>query len=220
MAGISAESHGRVPNSFHFLRPILWPSLFVALVLVSPLGTPVSATMLEQVGYAASAAHAIKAASDTLGETGVGGVFIKSLHGRGCLDSGCCSIDWTQQLRLNANCPTWGWLKWSSDGPLIVSHRPFLRGCLQCDNAEPGCVAQVSRCSGRFDQQWRLKFAANWTTGFNEPLFAIASFFSPDRCLTLVNGGGDGDFYALRGCATPRPSEWQSFYVVRNPLKR
>ncbi|KAH7982488.1 hypothetical protein HPB52_005295 [Rhipicephalus sanguineus] len=126
-------------------------------------------------------------ASDTLGGASDEGVFIKTIHGRGCLDSGCCSIDW---------------------------------GCLECENAELGCVAHVSRCSGRLDQQWRLKFASNWTTVFGEPVFAIASFYSPEHCLTLVNGGGDGDFYALQECATPRPSEWQGFYVVRNPLKR
>ncbi|KAK8785517.1 uncharacterized protein LOC144094556 [Amblyomma americanum] len=216
MAGISAESRNGVPASFR------WPTLFLALVVACHLGTRASATFMgvQQVEYAASIAGAIKSASDILGGVNGEGVFIKSLHGRGCLDSGCCTIDWTQRLQLNANCPTWGWLKWRSDGPLIVSQRPLLRGCLQCDDAEPGCVALVSRCTGRLDQQWRLKFATNWTTEFDEPLFAIASFFSPERCLTLVDGGGDGDFYALRECATPRPSEWQSFYVVRNPLKR
>ncbi|KAH6944528.1 hypothetical protein HPB50_003768 [Hyalomma asiaticum] len=176
--------------------------------------------MLQQVEYAANIARALKMASDTLGGANDEGVFIKTMHGRGCLDSGCCTLDWSQRLRVNSNCPTWGWLKWNSDGPLIVSQRPLFRGCLECENAELGCVAHVSRCSGRLDQQWRLKFAANWTTAFGEPLFAIASFYSPDRCLTLINGGGDGDFYALQECATPRPSEWQSFYVVRNPLKR
>lgn len=219
MVGVSAESQISFPASFRFLRPIFWPSLFLALVCTPDLWTPAFAASVV-LEHASSIASAAKDAFDTLSGTDEGGVFIKSLHGRGCLDSGCCAIDWTQRLRMNANCPEWGWLKWSSDGPLIVSQRPLLRGCLQCDDAQPGCVAQVSWCSGRVDQQWRLKFASNWTTAFGEPLFAIASFFSPDRCLTLVNGGGDGDFYALQDCAKPRPSEWQSFYVVRNPLER
>ncbi|KAH9361636.1 hypothetical protein HPB48_005211 [Haemaphysalis longicornis] len=125
----------------------------------------------------------------------------------------------SQALRINARCPPWSWLKWSADGPLIVSQQPLSKMCLTCDNAEPGCVAQVSQCRGGLDQQWRLRFASNWTTEFGEPLFGITSFYAPQRCLTLVNGGGDGDFYALQSCARPQPSEWQAFYVVRSPLK-
>ncbi|XP_050049189.2 uncharacterized protein [Dermacentor andersoni] len=216
------RSHSHVPALYRFPKSGPWSWSVATLLVASFLATRASATigLLQQVEYATNVARAVKMASETLGGAGSNGVFIKTMHGRGCLDSGCCTIDWSQRLRMNSNCPTWGWLKWSSDGPLIVSHRPLFRGCLECENAEPGCVAHVSRCSGRLDQQWRLKFASNWTTAFGEPAFAIASFDSPDRCLTLVNGGGDGDFYALQECATPRPSEWQSFYVVRNPLER
>ncbi|XP_037291897.2 uncharacterized protein LOC119187893 [Rhipicephalus microplus] len=222
MGTTSARSHSKIIALCRFPGSLSWSRSVMQLVATFCLATHVYATVgvLQPVEYAANIARAIKMASDTLGGADEEGVFIKTMHGRGCLDSGCCSIDWSQQLRVNSNCPTWGWLKWNSDGPLIVSQRPLFRGCLECENAELGCVAHVSRCSGRLDQQWRLKFASNWTTVFGEPLFAIASFYSPEHCLTLVNGGGDGDFYVLQECVKPRPSEWQGFYVVRNPLKR
>ncbi|XP_077541026.1 uncharacterized protein LOC144153248 isoform X1 [Haemaphysalis longicornis] len=250
MARVCGVSH--VSTSHRCSIRNICASALTTLLVASLSVTRTSATfeLLEQVGNAASVARAVRMASDALGGVDNGGVFIKTMHGRGCLDSGCCTLFWrvlrqrpvwptfteqdggaqqttprqhstkkSQALRINARCPPWSWLKWSADGPLIVSQQPLSKMCLTCDNAEPGCVAQVSQCRGGLDQQWRLRFASNWTTEFGEPLFGITSFYAPQRCLTLVNGGGDGDFYALQSCARPQPSEWQAFYVVRSPLK-
>lgn len=198
----------------------LFYEIMLAFVALIPLPTTDSQDALVQLSFLSSAAKMAKSALDTLGGSTARGVFLRTLHGKGCLDSGCCTLSLTTALRLNPHCPTWPWLKWTSDGPLIVNQRPLYPGCLECADSKLGCIAKVSSCHGRPDQQWRLKFSAGWKTEYDEPIFAISSFYEPDRCLTFSDGGSDGDFYALRECEKPRPSKRQSFYVVKNILQQ
>ncbi|CAN7939885.1 unnamed protein product [Ixodes hexagonus] len=198
---------------------VLFRTIFVAVASSHLL--PATALFLDEAGAASSAFSVFRLASDTLGGKSDGGVFVRTVHGSGCLDAGCCSfLSGSSRLRPNPHCPTWAWLKWASDGPLIVNKRPVFGGCIDCEGAKLGCVAQVTSCHGREDQQWRLKFVPGWETEFGERLFALTSFDDTSHCLSLVNGGGDGDYYTLQECWTPQPSELQAFYVVKNPLER
>ncbi|CAN7992463.1 unnamed protein product [Ixodes pacificus] len=198
----------------------LFRIVFVA-VASSHLLPVATAMFMDEVSVASSAFGAFKLASETLGGTTDGGVFIRTLNGSGCLDAGCCSfLSMSSRLRPNPHCPTWAWLKWASDGPLIVNKRPVFGGCIDCEGATLGCVAKVVSCHGRQDQQWRIKFIPGWETKYGERFFAITNFYKTNHCLTLVNGGGDGDYYTLQDCQTPKPSEWQAFYVVKNSLQR
>ncbi|EEC04971.1 hypothetical protein IscW_ISCW018272 [Ixodes scapularis] len=111
---------------------VLFKTVFVPIAS-SHFLQATTATFLEEVSAASSAFSVFKLASDILGGTTDGGVFV---HFNRILTADLGPV------------------------PLIANKRPVLTGYLDCEGAKLGCVAQPVSCHGRQDQQLRLRFVS------------------------------------------------------------
>lgn len=68
------------------------------------------------------------------------------------------------QVRFNNDCPSWGWLKWSFNGPMLVAHRPFFHSCLECEKGDKNCLIISSACRGKHSQFWYFRIYSTFTS--------------------------------------------------------
>ncbi|XP_022670529.1 uncharacterized protein LOC111268556 isoform X2 [Varroa jacobsoni] len=138
------------------------------------------------------------------------GTFIRTAYKDGCLDAGCC-MGFQTQVRHNVDCPSWGWLKWSFNGPMLVSHRPLFHSCMDCQYGEPDCLITTASCKGKHTQFWFMDASKQKKNALGEALFTIVNPMYPDRCITVDTVSSS---LHLRPCE--EPTETQLFYVSRN----
>ncbi|OQR70617.1 hypothetical protein BIW11_11517 [Tropilaelaps mercedesae] len=137
----------------------------------------------EAIGFASHAASAVNELTSEVVKEEIG-TFIRTAYNDGCLDAGCC-IGFQSQVRYNTDCPSWGWLKWSFNGPMLVAHRPLIHSCLDCQYGERNCLITTASCTGKHTQFWYLAVSNNRKTDRGEMLFTIVNPMHPDRCITI-----------------------------------
>ncbi|CAN7992459.1 unnamed protein product [Ixodes pacificus] len=109
---------------------VLFKTVFVPIAS-SHFLQATAAAFLGEVSAASSAFSVFKLASDILGGTTDGGVFVHF-----------------NRIRTADLGPV----------PLIANKRPVFGGCLDCEGAKLGCVAQTVSCHDRQEKQLRLRF--------------------------------------------------------------
>lgn len=118
-----------------------------------------------------------------------------------------------QQATFNQDCPLWGWMKWSFNGPMLVAHKPFVQMCLEVQEGQRDGQVGTARCSGTRQQQWHLTMHHARRTAQGDISFAISSTLHPDQCVTIDEGSEKGGM-VLRNCSVPTVR--QLFYLNRD----
>ncbi|XP_003741980.1 uncharacterized protein LOC100905967 [Galendromus occidentalis] len=141
------------------------------------------------------------------------GNFIRTAYRDGCIHAGCC-MGIRKEVRFSHDCPSWGWYKWSFNGPMLVAHRPFFHSCLDCKDGEDDCAIISSSCRGKHSQFWHLNSTLGLKNYRGENLFVIVNDLHPDRCVTVNEASSK---LQLRPCNPP--SQTQLFYITRNWIR-
>lgn len=116
------------------------------------------------------------------------------------------------QVAFNKDCPTWGWMKWSFNGPMLVVHKPFVQMCLECRVDERASVVGTTRCTGSRNQQWHFDMYHDRRTQQGDISFTINSSLYPNQCLT-IDDASESKSLVLRNCTA---SVQQLFYLNRD----
>ncbi|OQR77147.1 hypothetical protein BIW11_00487, partial [Tropilaelaps mercedesae] len=114
--------------------------------------------------------------------------------------------------KFNEDCPTWGWLKWSFNGPMLMAHKPLMQMCLESKEGLRNSEVGTARCSGSRQQQWHLNMFLGHRTQQGDILFSIIPSLHPDQCVTIDAASEYGGL-VLRNCT---PTDRQLFYLNRD----